>query len=96
MGTGDVISQKVFGEDSYDWRRTLRLFVFGCAISGPVYHQWYKFMDRVIPGQTYFQVVKKLVVDQTIMAPSIITTFFFAVGAMEGKKINNIYQVCYH
>jgi hypothetical protein len=50
-------------------------------------------MDRVIPGQAVAQVCKKLVIDQSFMAPTIITSFFFALGLMEFKPLPEIYQV---
>jgi hypothetical protein len=47
------------------------------------YHNWYKFVERIIPGQTITQVVKKTILDQSIAAPIVVSTFFVAMGFLD-------------
>eukprot|EP01127_Copromyxa_protea_P020634 TRINITY_DN6920_c0_g1_i2.p1 TRINITY_DN6920_c0_g1~~TRINITY_DN6920_c0_g1_i2.p1 ORF type:complete len:189 (-),score=25.54 TRINITY_DN6920_c0_g1_i2:85-651(-) len=94
MGLGDLISQILYGkkEEKIQWMRTAQMVFFGVAASGPIYHYWYKFMERMIPGQTMKPVLTKLLVDQSVMAPTIITTFFFGMGLMQAKPLEDIYH----
>jgi protein Mpv17 len=61
------------------------------------YHQWYKVIERVLPGQSLAQVLKKTLVDQTIAAPLIITTFFLVMGyldSVERGDANHVQGAC--
>lgn len=43
-------------------------------------HFWYKFLDSRLPGRTFGVVAKKVLVDQLIASPIVITMFFATLG----------------
>ncbi len=58
-GLGDIISQVMeqaqqipFRGIKIDWQRCANLFVFGILVSGPCYHYWFNYLDK-LPGIAY-------------------------------------------
>lgn len=51
-----------------------------CDGSGPMMHGWYKMLDAAIPTVTLKTTIMKLVLDQSIAAPTLIASFFVFVG----------------
>ena len=74
---GDVCQQKMEGCETLDWARTSRMAVLGFLI-GPLNHYWFLFLDRKLPGRRAATVVKKVIVDQLVLAP--VACAFFFVG----------------
>lgn len=75
---------------SFDVARCTRSGVFGALAVGPVFHVWFRTLDRLFPGSGSRQVLSKLAWDQLAMAP-VFTSFYFAgMGAMEGASLSEI------
>merc|ERR1711935_99778 len=56
-------------------------------ILGPCNHYWYTWLDKVVPAvKTVKTVGSKILMDQLIFSPFSLTSFFIAMGAMEGKS----------
>ncbi|XP_033197367.1 uncharacterized protein LOC117160609 [Bombus vancouverensis nearcticus] len=70
---------------SYNWAQLKRYAIYGCFIAGPILHGWYKWLDIFYKGQTIKIVLTKLLVDQFILTPPLITLFFISMSLMEGK-----------
>ena len=83
---GDVIQQKIFGTagSPYDYLRTARMCALGVCM-GPLNHFWYLQLDRVVVGEGMTVVMKKIVCDQLMFAPTCITVFYL------GKPTINVY-----
>eukprot|EP01126_Amoeba_proteus_P020924 TRINITY_DN2124_c0_g1_i1.p1 TRINITY_DN2124_c0_g1~~TRINITY_DN2124_c0_g1_i1.p1 ORF type:complete len:256 (-),score=25.54 TRINITY_DN2124_c0_g1_i1:327-1094(-) len=58
-----------------------------------VYHNWYRLVETQIPGKSVLQVIKKVLADQTLMAPLVITTLFFSIGWRQGKSFDQTWKV---
>ncbi len=52
-------------------------------------HYWYRLLDSAVPGASVGRSIVKLVLDQSIAAPTLIGSFFIFAGATEGKCKNN-------
>ncbi|XP_077008535.1 mitochondrial inner membrane protein Mpv17 isoform X6 [Tamandua tetradactyla] len=67
MGLGDVISQQLVekrGLRGHQSGRTLIMITLGCGFVGPVVGGWYRVLDRLIPGTTKKDALKKMLLDQ--------------------------------
>jgi len=69
---------------SVDWPGVGTVTLVGCAIFGPINHYWYTFLDKMIVGTNFRNVVKKVIVDQ-LSLPIPITVFFIAMSFMRAK-----------
>jgi protein Mpv17 len=56
----------------------------------PVLHYWFRFLDRKIVGQRGIQPLKKVIVDQSLMAPSINTGIIILLEVMQRRKWRDI------
>jgi len=63
---------------------------------GPLYHVWYIYLDRVLPGRTFQVVMKKLAADQLFMTPLSIVLFFVSLGMLEGQKCDQMQHDIQH
>jgi len=86
---GDGLQQKyqMVQREIAGWnkRRTRDVGVTG-LIFGPMCHFWYIFLDRWFPGNAARVVAKKLIVDQLICSPVVISSFLFVTCYLEGKR----------
>ncbi|XP_017053040.1 mpv17-like protein isoform X2 [Drosophila ficusphila] len=46
----------------------------------------YKWLDRVLPGTAKIVIVKKLVLDQFVLTPYLLTVFYAGMSIMEGSE----------
>ncbi|KAJ3280221.1 hypothetical protein HK104_000819 [Borealophlyctis nickersoniae] len=69
----------------WDKDRTLRLSLYGLVFAAPITHGWYKILDsRLGKGMDIATALKKVAVDQTVMAAPMTALFFGVNSAMEG------------
>ena len=89
---GDVIQQKVFGtaDCQYDYARTVRMCTLGLCM-GPLNHFWYLQLDRLVVGEGMKMVMKKILWDQSIFAPTNIIVFY--LGKLVNKNLGILYDV---
>lgn len=62
--------------------RTAHMALSGGTV-GVVCHYWYQWLDRRIPGRSLQIVCKKVLLDQFICSPVVISTFFITLGLLE-------------
>lgn len=87
MGLGDIISQQLVekrGLQGHQTRRTSTMVFLGCGFVGPVVGGWYKVLDRLIPGTTKLDALKKMFLDQGAFAPCFLGCFLPLVGTLNG------------
>ncbi|XP_005400539.1 PREDICTED: protein Mpv17 isoform X1 [Chinchilla lanigera] len=87
MGLGDMISQQLVerrGLREHQTRRTWTMVCLGCGFVGPVVGGWYKVLDRLIPGTTKLDALKKMLLDQGAFAPCFLGCFLPLVGTLNG------------
>ena len=74
---------------NHDARRMLRMGVMGIIV-GPIQRTWFLTLERFIPPTSKIQIVKKLIVDQTIYGPFIIFFFYSLSGILAGKELREV------
>lgn len=83
---GDTLEQQYeLLTDQLDERslvRTAHMALSGGTV-GVVCHYWYQILDRRMPGRTLRIVCKKVLLDQFICSPIVISTFFVTLGLLE-------------
>ncbi|XP_039094415.1 protein Mpv17 isoform X1 [Hyaena hyaena] len=87
MGLGDIISQQLVerrGLREHQTGRTVTMVSLGCGFVGPVVGGWYRVLDRLIPGTTKVDALKKMLLDQGGFAPCFLGCFLPLVGALNG------------
>jgi len=63
------------------------MIAFGGIVSAPGYHYWYKGIEKLLPGQGNNQVARKVILDQSIAAPLVISSFFIFTGYLDNYSI---------
>lgn len=78
---GDVCQQRISQSGPNDWARTGRMATLG-ACMGPVTHYWYLILDAVFPATWGLTIVKKVLADQLVMAPTSYVIFYVGTYAL--------------
>ncbi|XP_006615486.1 uncharacterized protein LOC102674348 [Apis dorsata] len=78
--------------ESYNWAQLKRYAIYGCFIAGPLLHGWYKWLDMFYKGKTMKIVLTKVLIDQFVFTPPLITLFFISMSLMESKP--NVFDEC--
>lgn len=86
--TGDFIAQTM--EETRDFKRSARFFIFGSAFVGPSLALWYRWLNRLPKGN--FGVIAKVALDQFVWSPVGIAFFFGMQGALQGITLDDSYQ----
>lgn len=84
-GSGDIICQIAFMENSFDLERLCRYSVVGLFLIGPTLHYWFRTLGRLIPGSSITSVVYRVAVDQLMFAPAFISVILSFVLVLEGR-----------
>ncbi|VDN08279.1 unnamed protein product [Thelazia callipaeda] len=80
-GMGDIIGQVVLEK-----RRTIKTYDFiRSARFAPVLYHWFHFLEQ-LSGQPKFRPLKRMLIDQIIMAPLLTFTFITTIHLLEGRK----------
>lgn len=75
--------------DGYDWTRTRNMAVVG-LLQGPFHHYFYAILEKLVPGRGTASIMKKTLLDQTIASPTCLGIFFFGLGVMEHRNLQDI------
>ncbi|XP_037920397.1 mpv17-like protein 2 [Hermetia illucens] len=91
---GDISTQLTirysYAEYEYNPHRTARMALADGYFSGNISHFFYRSLDKFWPGQTTAVVLKKLVLDQLVVAPTTLTSFYVTIGFMSANTFNEI------
>ncbi|KAI9332808.1 integral membrane protein mpv17 pmp22 family [Obelidium mucronatum] len=90
---GDVLAQQVVERrnDKHDILRTLKLGAFGGLIAGPSIALWYPFLQKNIKlGTETKNVVARVVLDQTLFAPTFLGIFITSTTLMNGHSFADV------
>ncbi|XP_016979161.2 mpv17-like protein 2, partial [Drosophila rhopaloa] len=90
LAIGDAVAQQYerLGESkrAFDFNRSGCMVLTGLAI-GPVQHGFYLLLDRVVPDNNRWGILRKILADQLVMSPIYILMFFHISSLLEGKSI---------
>lgn len=82
---GDFLEQRVEKVSPYDIGRGARMTTTA-IVAGPPYYFWYRMLDKYFPGKAGKTILKKVVLDQTVLSPVMIAAFYMGMCRMEGKN----------
>uniref|UniRef100_A0A8C5SCQ9 Peroxisomal membrane protein 2 n=1 Tax=Laticauda laticaudata TaxID=8630 RepID=A0A8C5SCQ9_LATLA len=83
---GSLLSQlieKSQKKRSLDWREPLRFATYGFLVTGPLSHYFYLYLEQLIPSDTPFSLIKRLLVDRLIVSPAFLALFFLVMNFLE-------------
>lgn len=74
----------------HDFVRTARMAAVGTVVIGPIFHVWYAQLDKRFARKSPGNAIRKMTVDQSILAPVFLVLFYGAVGIVERRTITEI------
>eukprot|EP01103_Thecamoeba_quadrilineata_P015038 TRINITY_DN462_c0_g1_i1.p1 TRINITY_DN462_c0_g1~~TRINITY_DN462_c0_g1_i1.p1 ORF type:complete len:173 (-),score=14.89 TRINITY_DN462_c0_g1_i1:124-642(-) len=93
MSLGDFVAQFIEREPNqpFDWQRHARLVGVATVFVGPFLHYYYLFLEKRFPSSGGFpNALKKLAVDQLIVAPVNLAVMMTVIGALENPDPNYV------
>ncbi|KAL3093704.1 hypothetical protein niasHS_006266 [Heterodera schachtii] len=100
--TGDILCQKFIEKrDKWDPFRTSRFALTTAIVIAPIQFHWFRFMDRRIgnpkrvgpAGKVTLQTgLKRVLVDQSLIAPALTAVFLFSVNFLDSFSTQNAIQ----
>ncbi|KAL4108584.1 hypothetical protein PRIC1_000298 [Phytophthora ramorum] len=69
--------------------RTVRMMIWGSVLFAPIAHTWVNFVERTVGSHGKVVVVKKMLLDMFVLAPSINTLFFTSTQMMQGESLRH-------
>ncbi|XP_065366311.1 mpv17-like protein [Calliphora vicina] len=95
MAAGDILAQTVVEKKEFknlDYVRTIKYSSLGFLFVGPVLKYWFGLLDRsiTIKQQRLQRTVKKVLVDQAIMAPALNLSITALVGLINEESSDTI------
>ncbi|CAH1779795.1 unnamed protein product [Owenia fusiformis] len=90
--TAADISQQEFISKvkEYDKFKTLRSATVGGFVIAPILFTWLRIAEWLVPGTQLKNVLKKIVLEQSLFGPVVISSFYAASGVLEGKTYPEI------
>jgi len=89
---GDIFAQnlveKRYTHAPWDITRTIRVGAVGLLFMGPSYSVWYRGLDKLIVGSGIKQTLKKVALDQGIMAWVFCAWFVMANAVLSGHNLD--------
>lgn len=85
---GDYLGQIISQQRTIDLRSVGRYAVFGLLVSGPLAHNFYLLLDRLVPPGRRGAAIKRLLIDRLGFAPLLMFLSFYLLARMEGKSHN--------
>ncbi|CAH3145275.1 unnamed protein product [Porites evermanni] len=98
LGAGDFIAQQCVEKvplREHDVIRTVRMAAVGTVVIGPIFHVWYAALDQRFSHRSPGNAMRKMTVDQSILAPVFLVLFYGAVGIVERRTIKQISDKIY-
>ncbi|KAF2071206.1 hypothetical protein CYY_007474 [Polysphondylium violaceum] len=75
-----------------DYQRVLTMTSVGVLFSGPVLHYWYTSLDKIVVGSGKTVYIKKMLLDQGVFAPIVISCFMGIMNTIHGKSLADTEQ----
>ncbi|XP_002730982.1 mpv17-like protein [Saccoglossus kowalevskii] len=86
FSASEFTQETILGYEKYDWAKIGRFAVFGFFCNGPFNYTWFRFLDKIMPGNAGRTAVTKVVFDQLFAAPIIAGGFFVVMDILERKE----------
>ncbi|XP_076001448.1 mpv17-like protein [Genypterus blacodes] len=83
---GDVVYQLLSGRDEMDWTHTRNVAIITFGFHGNVSFFWNRFLERMFPGRAAGMLMRKVFLDQAMVAPVATSVFYTGLSFLEGKE----------
>jgi len=97
LGFADYLGQKIRGHPVWDKRQTFLMSCYGGLCIAPFCHNWYRFLERLVPipraatrGVKLRLAAKRMLLDQLLAAPIFTAGFFVSRGVVAGEDLAGI------
>ncbi|XP_046838725.1 protein Mpv17 isoform X3 [Vespa crabro] len=93
MGLGDQLAQNFVERNKFkdlDFARTGHFISIGFFIAGPATTTWYRILDKYIGSKGGVVVMKKVLCDQLLFAPSFLSILLVSIGLLQGNDIDSL------
>lgn len=93
MGLGDQLAQNLIERRKFkdiDFIRTGHFAVIGFFLAGPATRTWYGILDKYIGSKGGTVVVKKVLCDQLLFAPTFLCVLLVSIGFLQGSDIDSL------
>ena len=91
MSLGDFVAQKfIEKKEDFDIKRNARFAALGMVFVAPVLRVWFHFLDLKIGNIGRIAPLKKVIIDQALMAPSINTGILILLEVMQMTPFDDI------
>ncbi|XP_051880691.1 protein Mpv17 isoform X1 [Pristis pectinata] len=94
VGFSDIVSQQLVerrGIANHNVKRTVKMTTVGLIYVGPILGAWYRFLDRLVVGQSKSAALKKMILDQLAVAPCFLAGFITVTGFLGGLPREKIW-----
>ena len=82
MNPQDILS--LSRASTFSWQKLVTMGSFGCLVSGPLHHYWYKFLDHIVANKLSvpmrIKLLVKVAIHQLALTPSFL---YFTLGFMK-------------
>jgi protein Mpv17 len=78
--------------NNYDFMRTIKFTIIGAVYTAPSLHYWYGGLGRLFPGNGFSSVSYRLVLDQTVFAPTFLSIFFAGLWFLDGETPTQVFD----
>ena len=63
-------------KENYRYAKTVRITLVGTFVIGPIAFTWIRLAEKILPGRGVRTVIKKILIDQSCVAPFSISMFY--------------------
>ncbi|KAK9746076.1 Mpv17 / PMP22 family [Popillia japonica] len=84
----NLASQYIEGRKEIDQNSLFAYGVFGLLFGGTIPHYFYKILERLVPEEASFAVIKKILLERLIFTPLFQAFVLYTLARLEGKSHN--------
>ncbi|CAL4129298.1 unnamed protein product, partial [Meganyctiphanes norvegica] len=82
---GDLLGQIINGQ-RINSVSLAKYALYGFVITGPLTHNFYKYLDRLVPPGPSVAVLKRMLIDRLLFAPFFLLVTLYVLARLEGKS----------
>ena len=94
--TGQLLDNKDDNENVTNWKTIRAKLIFGCFIDAPMWHAFYIYLNarldesRLVGKSLFLRTIVGCFFDQVFFTPFFYVVWYFFIGLLEGKQIEEI------
>ncbi|XP_022095799.1 peroxisomal membrane protein 2-like [Acanthaster planci] len=83
----NIVAQKLTGgwKRPIDWRNIGAFAATGVFYTGPVMHNFYRWLEAIVPGKDKTSQILKVIFDRLFIAPPFLLGYLYLIRRFEGK-----------